>query len=203
MGSDYAPHTKWQQWGSTRDARGPPGGNLCTWHARRGASSSPDGKSRRIESPATLPKATQMARACALPATDAQCIGCEMGGMAATACRSIYGACRARMQGSSGRRCEWVREEKPGRNAWIGRVADPSIPRAWGSTRGTHRRKIASILSTDSRLYLGLISPLQSRWSYLRRRRPRVSDRARLKIFAGEDHAKIETPPRRTATTSR
>ena len=94
LGSDYAPHTKWQQWGSTRKARGPPGGNLCTWHARRGASSSPDGQSRRLESPATLPKATQMARACALPVTDAQCIGCEMGGMAASAYRSTYGACR-------------------------------------------------------------------------------------------------------------
>ena len=72
LGSHYAPHTKWQQWGSTRDARGPPGGNLCTWHARRGASSSsPDGKSRRLQSPATLLKATQMARAWALPVTDA------------------------------------------------------------------------------------------------------------------------------------
>ena len=26
FGSHYPPHTKWQQWGSTRDARGPPGG---------------------------------------------------------------------------------------------------------------------------------------------------------------------------------
>ena len=36
----------------------------------------------------------QMARACALPVTDVQCIGCEMGGMAAAACHSMYGACR-------------------------------------------------------------------------------------------------------------
>ena len=95
------------------------------------------------------------------------------------------------------------RKQHLGQNAWIGRVADPSILRAWGSTRGTHRRKMAPMLSTDSQLYLGLISPLQSRWSCLRRRRPRVGDRARSKIFAGEDPANIETPARGTATTSR
>ena len=53
------------------------------------------GKSRRLGFPGTPPKATQMARVCALPVTDAQCISCEMGGMAAAACRSMYGACRA------------------------------------------------------------------------------------------------------------
>ena len=76
---------------------GSKGGNLCTWHARRGSSSSPDGKSRRLESPARPLKATQMAslRVCALPVTDAQCISCEMGGMADAACRSMYRACRA------------------------------------------------------------------------------------------------------------
>ena len=53
------------------------------------------GKSRRLGFPGTPPKATQMARVCALPVPDAQCIGCEMGGMAASAYRSTYGACRA------------------------------------------------------------------------------------------------------------
>ena len=91
--SQYPPHTQQQQWGSTCDAWGLLLGNLCTWHARRGASSSPDGKSRRLEFPGTPLKATYMARVCALPVTDAQCISCEMGGMAAAACCSMYGAC--------------------------------------------------------------------------------------------------------------
>ena len=80
------------------------------------------------------------------------------------------------MQGNSDRRCEWVREEKPGRNAWIGRGRDPSIPRVWGSTRGAHRRKMASMLSFNFRLNMVVITTFQSQWSYLRRRRPRVGD---------------------------
>ena len=61
----------------------------------------------------------------------------------------------------------------------------------------------ANVRHMDFRSDMVTIITFKSPWPYHWCRRPRVADRARSKIFAGEHHAKIETPPRRTATTSR
>ena len=50
LGSDYAPHTKWQQWGSTCDARGPPRGKCVHLAHAQGCQQQP----RRQITPATV-----------------------------------------------------------------------------------------------------------------------------------------------------
>ena len=79
----------------------------------------------------------------------------------------------------------------------------PSIPPTWRAARATHRRKMAPMVGMDFRSDMMTMITFKATWLYHWCRRPRVADRDRSKIFAEEDHAKIETPPRPTATTSR